>query len=209
VGYRPGRVLLAVTAPATRTQREAHARERAAILADHAESVRRRAAQPRDLLAWFLQGIRLEMPGDIHTAGVWRDRVSEGEAQVGIRPVGGSLLGTPATEGGFRRFIEGSPYATERAEYEGHADHAVHYATPMRAALARLAGRGPDRDPRVFMARFLYRVAMLGSVDSAAASMGIAGPVVPVYLEAALYQLWRRFETEPRGQGWTGTVAIA
>lgn len=165
---------------------------------DNAASKARKMARPRDLLAWFLVGFREEVPDRLHTRGVWRDRVSSSEANAGIEAVGGSLLGTPRTSDPFRAYIEDDPFGTEPSEYEGHKSVHNHYRTPMRAALARLSGRGPDTDPYPFMARVLFRTALRdGDWDSACASMGIIEPVRKPYIEAALHRLYERYHEEP------------
>lgn len=177
---------------------------------DHDRSQRRKMARPRNLLAWFLTAFREEMPDRLHTRGVWRDRVNAGEAQNGIEPVGGSLLGTPRTSDPFRAFIEDDPFGTEVAEYEGHKDLRTHYRTPMRAALARLAGRGPRTDPYPFMARALYRTALRdGDWDGACASLGIIEPVRKPYIEAALHRLYERYHEEPPINYYQGHDAVA
>lgn len=166
--------------------------------AEHAGSVARKAQPPKNLLGWFLAEFRAEIPGRIHAADVWRDQVSPDEAKAGIQAVGGSLLGSPRTSDAFRRYIEGSPFITEVAEYEGHKDPVTHYAFPLRAALATLAGRGRDTDEYPFMARALYRTALRdGDWDGACASMGIPQPVRKVYIEEALRRLWHRYSIEP------------
>ncbi|HKR50535.1 MAG TPA: hypothetical protein VJT72_13360, partial [Pseudonocardiaceae bacterium] len=104
---------------------------------DNARSKRRKMARPKDLLAWFLTGIREEMPDRLHTRGVWRDAKRRGDVE-GYDPVGGSHLGSPRVADPFRAWIEDDPFGTEAAEYEGHKDIHNHYRTPMRAALARL-----------------------------------------------------------------------
>lgn len=165
---------------------------------EHDRSKLRKMTPPKNLLGWFLEQFRAELPEKIHSADVWRDRVSEDEERNGIRAVGGSLLGSPRTHDAFRRYIEDSPFATEVAEYEGHKDTQGHYAFPLRAALARLGGRGPDHDPYPFMARVLYRTALRdGDYDGACASMGICEPVRRVYIEEALRRLWTKYEIEP------------
>jgi hypothetical protein len=165
---------------------------------EHRASLARKAQPPKNLLQWFLEAYRAEAPEKIHASDVWRDRVSEDEARIGIQAVGGSLLGTPRTNDTFRRYIEDSPFATEVAEYEGSKDRSGHYAFPLRAALARLAGRGPDSSPFPFMARALYRTALRdGDFDSACASLGICEPVRQVYIEEALRRLWAKYEIEP------------
>ena len=163
-------------------------------------SLSRKAQPPKNLLAWFLEAFRAEMPEKIHASDVWRDRVSEDEAKSGIQAVGGSLLGTPRTNDTFRRYIEDSPFTTEVAEYEGHKDVNGHYAFPLRAALACLAGRGPDAAPYPFMARALYRTALRdGDYDGACGSLGICEPVREVYITEALRRLWAKYEIEPMG----------
>jgi hypothetical protein len=164
---------------------------------EHVASKARRMAPPRDLLGWFLREYRLEVPDTIHTGGVWRDRKRRGD-QDGYQPVGGSLLGAPRDAVPFQVYVEDDPFAVEVAEYEGHKDPTVHYAKPMRAAIASLAGRGRDTDPYPFMARALYRTALMdGDWDAACRSMGICEPVRRFYIEEALRRLWGRFETEP------------
>ena len=166
----------------------------------HRASLARKAQPPKNLLAWFLEAYRAEMPSEMHTHSedVWRDWVSGDEADNGIKAVGGSVLGTPRYQDAFRRFIEDSPFTTEVAEYEGHKDTASHYAFPLRAALARLSGRGPDTAPYPFMARALYRTALRdGDYDGACATLGICEPVRQVYIEEALRRLWTKYEVEP------------
>jgi hypothetical protein len=58
------------------------------------------------------------------------------------------------------------------------------------------------------MARTLYRTAVMdGDWDAACASMGIVEPVRRVYIEEALYRLWRRFRIEPPARPIRGPVA--
>jgi hypothetical protein len=149
---------------------------------------------PKNLLAWFLKEYREEMPENIHSAGVWRDR--------GLHAVGGSLLGSPRTAEGFRRLTEASPFTTDVAEYEGHKDRANHYAFPLRAALARLQGRESADKPWGFMAATLITTARCdGDWDRALSSLGVNPPAVRrAYLELALRQLYERYEPEPRQQ---------
>lgn len=164
---------------------------------ENAASKRRKMARPRDLLAWFLAGFREEVPDRLHTRGVWRDAKRRGDRD-GYDPVGGSVLGSPRQADPFRAFIEDDPFGTEAAEYEGHKDPYNHYRTPMRAALARLAGRGHDTDPYPFMARALYRTAQRdGDWDGACGSLGIIEPVRRPYIEAALHRLYERYHEEP------------
>jgi len=169
---------------------------------DHADSIRRKASPPRDLLRWFLEGFRAEMPDRLHQHDVWRDRPKRGDPD-DYAPVGGSMLGSPRDAEPFRSYIEDGAYTCELAEYEGNKDATPHFARPMRTALARLAGRGSDTEPYPFMARCLYRTALRdGDWDSACASLGITEPVRRIYIEAALHRLWTRYEEEPQPRPW-------
>ena len=171
----------------------------------HRESLVRKAQPPKNLLAWFLEQFRAELPDRMNGHGTFVGRPdAPGQETLWARKstaaelVGGSLLGSPNDVSGFRRYIEDSPFATEVAEYEGHKDVNGHYAFPLRAALARLAGRGPDTAPYPFMARALYRTALRdGDFDGACASLGITEPVRRVYMEEALRRLWTKYEIEP------------
>lgn len=164
---------------------------------DHARSVSRKATPPRDLLRWFMDAFRAEMPERVHAAGVWVDAHHRGDDPE-YQPVGGSVLGAPRPSEPFRAFIEDDPFGIEYAEYEGHRDPSPNYRTPLRAALARMAGRGADDQPMPFMARALYRTALRdGDWSGACASMGIIDPVARIYIDAALYRVWARFEEAP------------
>lgn len=161
---------------------------------DHERSTRAKMARPKDLLGWFLAGFREELPDCIHAREVWREHVPDQHLSSG----GGSLLGTPKWSDPFRRFIEDDPFGTEPSEYEGYKSLSNHYRTPMRAAIARLAGRGKDTDPYPFMARALWRTALRdGDWDGACASMGIIEPIRRVYIELALHRLYDRYMEEP------------
>ena len=174
---------------------------RAPYAADHAGSLVRKARPPRDLLGWFVRSFREEMPERMHQRDVWRDRSKRGDVP-GYEPVGGSVLGTPRDAEPFRQFIEDDARILEVAEYDGSKDVTPHYIRPMRAALARLAGRGSDSSPYPFMARVLYRTALRdGDWDSACASMGITEPVRRFYVEAALTKLWARYSEAPQYEG--------
>jgi len=171
----------------------------------NAKSQRAAMARPRDLLAWFLTGFREEVPGQggpydkLHSRGVWRDARHRGDPE-GYQPVGGSHLGSPRMAEDFRAYVEDDPFRVEVAEYEGHKSIDTHYRTPMRAALARLSGRGKATDDSPFMARILHRIALRdGDWNEACASMGIIEPVRRPYLEAALHKLWDRYREAPDG----------
>jgi hypothetical protein len=176
---------------------------------DNARSKRAKMARPKDLLGWYMTGFREEVPDRLHTRGVWRDAKRRGDVE-GYDPVGGSVMGSPRVADPFRAFIEDDPYGTEAAEYEGHKDIHNHYRTPMRAALARLAGRGHPTDPYPFMARALYRTALRdGDWDGACASLGIIEPVRRFYIEAALLRLYERYHEEPPANYYRTGEAVA
>lgn len=152
-----------------------------------------------ELLAWFTKAYREEMPEALHAGGLWRDRVSPGEDAKGIAAMGGSLLGTPRTAEGFRRLTEDGPFTMETAEYEGHKDRSDHYTFPLRAALARLAGRERATDQHGFMAYALITTARLdGDWDRALSSLGVNPPAVRrAYIEVALRRVYEKYEVEP------------
>ena len=163
----------------------------------HRASKARKMARPKDLLAWYLQGFREEVPDRLHSRGVWVDRRRRGDDK-DYKEVGGSVIGSPQLSDPFRAYVEDDAFGTEAAEYEGHKDIHNHYRTPMRAALARLAGRGHPTEPYPFMARCLYRTALNdGDWNYACASLGIIEPVRRPYLEAALHRLYERYHEEP------------
>lgn len=176
---------------------------------DHRRSVSRKAAPPKDLLRWFLEGFRAEIPDRMHQRDVWRDRRTRGDSE-DYDPVGGSLLGTPRAAEPFRAYIEDT-YATEQASITdaGVTAYVKAYARPMRDAIARVAGRGHETDPYPFMARALYRTALRdGDWDSACGSLGVIEPVRRVYIQAALRHLWERYEDEPRPPAYKPEIRI-
>jgi hypothetical protein len=157
------------------------------------EAVAQRAA-PRGLhrlMVWFLGEWQAEVPSRLHKSGTWHDFVALTEER---SSVGGSLLGTPQSAEGFRRYIEGSPFET---------DPDGRYVRPIHAAIGRLCGRqGHEGEthklqPAPFMARFLFRLAMTGDLVQAGTSMGIPPQVQPIYGEQALYRLWKAYEVGP------------
>lgn len=179
---------------------------------DHAASLRRKAAKPRDLLGWFLAGFRAEIPERIHRSGVWADARHRGDAKA-YAPVGGSQIGTPASADPFRAYLESDPLdETELARLTeaGITIAEQAYRFPMRAALASLAGRGADTDPYPFMARALFRTATMdGDWNVALRSLGIIEPVRWPYLVAALERLWDRYDDQPPARLFDRTEGLA
>jgi hypothetical protein len=166
---------------------------------ENAASLRRKASKPRDLLGWFIVGFRAELPEQLHASGVWRDYVGDDEDRIGG---GGSLLGTPRTADAFRAYLEGDPLLElemARLTEAGVTVAEEAYRFPMRAALARLSGRGRPEDPFPFMARTLFRTACMdGDWDAACRSMGVnPQPVRWVFVVTALDRLYDRYLDEP------------
>jgi hypothetical protein len=167
-------------------------------------------ARPKDLLGWALELYRTDMTVRMHTREVWSDKVNGDERRSGIQPVGGSHLGSPQESPALRAIIEGDYFRTVIPEYEGHREIGKAYATPLLAALARVAGRGHPREPYPFMARVLHRTFERdGDWDAACASMGIIEPVRRPYIEAALHRLYERFHEEPPANYYQTGEAVA
>jgi hypothetical protein len=150
---------------------------------DHERSLANRMAkgiQPKglpQLLAWFREVSDGELPVAIHKAGVWRDH--------GIDAEGGSKLGAPALSDHFRRLTEGS---------SSQLDEDGCYQFPMRAALDRLARNG-----KPLTARALYHLALVdGDWRRLADRMSYPDEFMELYIERALFHLWREYATERR-----------
>jgi hypothetical protein len=152
--------------------------------------------RPRSLgeyLTWMRDHWNAEMPTDVHTSGVWRDRVSGQEEQDGKQAVGGSLLGSPRLNEGFRRLLEASPFETEHAVLDGHQQIDPHYVRPIRAAIARIGHRRP-RIALWLMALAWADFDWRGLVER----RGWKDDEGELMLEGALYLLWREFDIAPR-----------
>ncbi len=132
---------------------------------------------PRNLaaaIAWFREQCHSEVPTVLHKSGVWRD--------YGVHAEGGSVLGSPAPSDPFRRFIENSP---------SEVDQDGLYVRPLRAALSRMQRRHP------LTARHLYRLALVdGDWKRHAANEGFHDEEMQVYLERALFLLWKDWSRE-------------
>lgn len=198
---------------------------------EHGESLRRRMAPPRGLgglLVWYLEGFRAEMPEAIHVAGVWRSRMAPLDRngtpveQIPGEHLGGSLLGSPRLADPFRSFVEGSPFATEASELEGHQSREgdEHYRTPMRAAIARLNGRhfcSPlerrSRDHSCpegsIFARLVFRIAARDGDWESAGLEFVQPALVRFVVQEALFRLWRAYDDVPPARPFAEEVAVA
>ena len=134
-----------------------------------------------------------EMPTEVHSSGVWRDRVSGREEREGKHALGGSLLGSPRLNEGFRRLLESSPFETEYAVMDGQQQKDEHYVRPLRAAIARIGHRHPE------MAEWLLALGFAGfDWPALVLRRGLSLEVGEVYLESCCYILWREFDLAPR-----------
>ena len=113
---------------------------------DHEASVQarmERAPMPKDLpglLRWFADEWSPEIPDQLHTSAIWRDRVNAREAAEGIKPLGGSLIGSLAYDDDFRRRLENGPSEVDHQDETD--DGRVYFRRPLAAALARIARSG-------------------------------------------------------------------
>lgn len=148
---------------------EQHEASRSALFSD--------ARPPRNLaaaIAWFREIAAEELPITLHKSGVWRD--------YGLHAAGGSALGSPAPSEPFRRFLENNPSETDIDGF---------YTRPLRAALSRMGRRHP------LTARHLFRLALVdGDWKRHAANEGFADEEMQIYLERAIFMLWREFSRE-------------
>jgi hypothetical protein len=121
------------------------------------------------LVAWLMACEASELPTELHKHEVWRDYGEHAE--------GGSALGAPAYDDGFRRLIENSPSALDADGY---------YQTPLRAALSRLRRRWPIPANHIDV---LLR--MKGDWHLLAEQAHLHDQVARIYLAEALRMLWR------------------
>lgn len=141
------------------------------------ETVFAKAPEPKGLpalIGWFREQCANELPETLHKAGVWRD--------YGPDAAGGSVLGAPAPSDPFRRFLENSPSETDADGF---------YVRPLRAALSRMSRRWP------LTARHLFRLALVqGDWHRHADNEGFQREEMELYLERAVFLLWREFARE-------------
>jgi hypothetical protein len=111
--------------------------------------------------------------------------------------VGGSRLGTPTFADPFRTYIEESPFQLQYAERGGQEDMTPHYARPMQAALATIAGHD-ERSLYYQRAIFLYRLAWSGfQYRVVCAYLGLPEWTWEWVTEQALRLLWNRYQVAP------------
>lgn len=155
-----------------------------------------KGAKPKGLAAyirWFADRWSAEMPTEMHGMTVWIGRPAE---NIPPELVGGSHLGSPNLRDPFRRLMENSPFEVEYAEYDGHVQLDPHYVRPVHAAIARVAHRRP------IIARWLAALAHCGfDWKGLGTRRGWSDEETELFLEAALYILWRSFDEAPREQG--------
>lgn len=170
------------------TERSDAQRAQQARLQAHWRSRRRPVREPRGvaaLVAWYAASYQEAIPPTLHRLEPWSDQPTAGERQAGVRPVGGSRLGSPAYSPAFRAWLEASPHARD-AEGE--------FVWPFRSALARFRGERPqlaallDRLARCgFDWRALIEQPMYLQQDVV---MVLPAEPLEVLLEAALTRLW-------------------
>jgi hypothetical protein len=148
-----------------------------------------RMGRPHDLLRWFMDGYRAEMPERMTSRGVWS---ANGE---------GSRLGSPPLSGDLRALTEDDPRdAVEHARLtdDETTKEEEAYRFPMRTALKELAGKAPTGSAYWFMGEVLRLTARLdGNWDKACEVYGIIEPVRRAYITACLERLYDRYQAEP------------
>lgn len=148
---------------------------------------------PKDLSAlilWAVEEWSAEVPDELHTSGVWRDKE------------GASALGTPQTSPAARRYVEESDRITDADKFDPNDPEAA-YAKPMRAVLRGIHpaydGTPTGSDRRWYHANFLYELAQANfDWRSYCEQRMIPYPIAPIYTEWALRLWWNRYERKPR-----------
>ncbi len=177
-----------MTSPAVnRANRETPYRGEATARA--AELAERKATMPKDLpglLRWFEEECSTETPDALHTAQVWRDRVTSNEAKAGVKPVGGSDTGALAYDDDFRRRLENGPSEVDQRDPGVTGSGRVYFMRPIASALSRIARAG-----KPLMSRHLQLLAW-ASFDwrQRADAIGWAHEEYEVYIREALIRLW-------------------
>lgn len=137
-----------------------------------------RQGRPHDLLRWFLEGFRAEVPRHLNGHRV--------------QPYGLGLAE------GFVAYMEEDAVEEARLTDDGQARVEEAYRFPMRTALRALAGKGTRDEPYPFMAHLLYMTACMdGDWDAACAGLGIIEPIRRHYVLLALGRLYERYHADP------------
>lgn len=129
-----------------------------------AQRAQDRARLPKGLsglLRWFLTGWSEETPDTLHRGGhsTWFGPESsefkgakvaaftgpDREPVPSAELVGGSVLGSPAFNESFRRYIEESAFARVRGKVDGKEQASAQFERPMRVAVSQMAWGDPGR----------------------------------------------------------------
>lgn len=198
----------------SRSTTAARALRETPFIGDNIKSRSRNAREPEtfgQFAAWFITGWREEMPDEIHSRGLWvglPSRLDSRGQPIETMPpelVGGSELGAPRLAEAFRQLIENSPRQIDEDGF---------YVRPMRAALARLAGRhlcsrqeradqGADHvcTDSAFMARLLVAMAFMdGDWQRACQLLEIHANTRWAFTDTALRRLYRCYRPDAPGQ---------
>lgn len=167
-----------------------------------------KGAKPKGLhayLRWFEDRWTAEMPDSMHGLGTFvgmpdrpdRESTLWAKHSTPEQLAGGSHLGSPNIRDPFRRLMENSPSEVEYASYDGNIQVDPHYVRPVRAAIARLSSSRP------IVARWLSALAYAGfDWRGLVTRRGWSLEEGELYLEAAMYLLWREFDLQPRERGY-------
>lgn len=170
---------------------------------EHAASVARKASSAvepqgfRGLLRWFLAAWADEMPDEIHTGGVWRDRRTHGDPQA-YRPVGGSLLGAPQDAPPFAAHMYGSAFRLEHPSSDGRPEVAATYASPLMAAITWLEYK-PRHRLKARLLRALGRAG--GDWQTVTLADGLPEEIGQSFTIDALRYVYRAYQEAPLAGG--------
>ena len=112
------------------------------------------------LVRWFTQAWRAEVPDEIHAGGIEKTRpgrIERGDGSGVTDPGGGNRLGAPAYRPDFRAYVFGSSAGTEYAQAGDRPDLTESYSTPMRWTVEFL-----ERSSHPLLAAVLRRLGRTG-----------------------------------------------
>lgn len=139
------------------------------------------------LIRWFQGEVKMEMPDNLHTQAIWRDRVSKVELRAGQKPVGSSDTGSLAYDDEFRRILENGPSQVDLGDKT--VDGRVYFVRPIAAAISRMGRNGHP-----LTARMLLRLSAAGFDERKVMPLYTTHREVwEVYLREALIRLWREY----------------